>query len=296
MRQQPITDESFSEAEAMRIVRGFSPAGRPRNTLRDSQDHSCRDVLARTFRDEVIPRLLTSRASCSTVAAAAEPAGPTLENVSTLTDLVMAGDQAQARDLVEAMQESGVSCESLLLNLLTPTAHRLGTMWEEDLCGFADVTIGLVGLAKVMRLVTGAFDGAVETGREGPRALLVQMPGEQHGLGLAMLAHFFRRAGWNIRREPVITSADLVGMVKAEWFSLVGLSVACDDRLDSLAADIKAIRRASRNPAVGVMVGGPPFIAYPQLAELVGADGTAADGRQAVQQAQCLVSLLARER
>jgi methanogenic corrinoid protein MtbC1 len=44
------------------------------------------------------------------------------------------------------------------------------------------------------------------------------------------------------------------------------------------------------------MVGGPPFIQHPLLAEMVGADGTASDGQLAVKQAEKLVSHQARAR
>jgi methanogenic corrinoid protein MtbC1 len=40
------------------------------------------------------------------------------------------------------------------------------------------------------------------------------------------------------------------------------------------------------------MVGGPVFLAHPELVAMVGADATAADGRQAVQQAQRLLMLI----
>jgi methanogenic corrinoid protein MtbC1 len=126
--------------------------------------------------------------------------------------------------------------------------------------------------------------------------LLAQMPGEQHGLGLAMVAHFFRRAGWCVQEERAASSADLIGIVHRNWFGLIGISVSCTDRLQQLAIDIRAIRRQSRNRDIGVLVGGPPFMSDPQLALLVGADATACDARQAVSQAQSLISLLAADR
>jgi hypothetical protein len=43
-----------------------------------------------------------------------------------------------------------------------------------------------------------------------------------------------------------------------------------------------------------VLVGGPIFIAHPELVALVGADATAVDGRQAAIQAETMLSLLQR--
>jgi MerR family transcriptional regulator, light-induced transcriptional regulator len=68
------------------------------------------------------------------------------------------------------------------------------------------------------------------------------------------------------------------------------LSVGSEARLDQLAATICAIRRESRNRAIGVLVGGPILVEKPELAVMVGADATAADGPQAVLRAEHICS------
>jgi methanogenic corrinoid protein MtbC1 len=70
------------------------------------------------------------------------------------------------------------------------------------------------------------------------------------------------------------------------------LSVATETRIDVLTETIRAIRRASRNRSVGILVGGPILIDKPELASLVGADATAIDGPQAVQRAEHIFSCL----
>jgi methanogenic corrinoid protein MtbC1 len=297
MRQQLFTSEGFSEAEAARATREHmaAPRNKPQARQHDERRH---DLLKRTVEAEVIPRLLMSRRPLKTLTPqrADEAHPPSAVQVSDLVDLLLACEQPASASFVEAMRDVGTSPESLYLDLLTPAARQLGTMWEEDLCDFTDVTLGLIRLQSIMRMLAPAFIGEVDLRRTGPRALLVQTPGEQHGLGLSMVVQFFTRAGWNVWSEPVATSIDLVDMVRHEFVSIVGISVSCSDRLDAIAHDIRSIRRESRNPAVGIMVGGPVFIEHPQLAAMIGADATASNGREAVQQAQSLVSLLARER
>jgi methanogenic corrinoid protein MtbC1 len=80
-------------------------------------------------------------------------------------------------------------------------------------------------------------------------------------------------------------------MARSGWYSIVGFSVSRDDQLDSVAAEIRNLRQASRNQAIGVMVGGRVFVEHPELVRRVGADATAIDGRDAVHQAQNLVTL-----
>ncbi len=245
------------------------------------------DVLARTVQDEVIPRLLTA---CRPQGVARGAAGPGQEQVHRLVGLVLGDSQADSTAYVEALRDGGTPVEALFLDLLTPAARRLGAMWEDDTCTFSDVTMGMLRLGDVLRLLGRAFAGDSTPPAAAPSALLVQMPGEQHGFGLAMVVQFFRRAGWTVRQAPAVTSAGLTELVAAQWFGLLGISVSCGDRLETLAADIRAVRRRSRNRAISVMVGGPHFVAHPQLAAMVGADATAVDGRQAVRAAQGLLA------
>jgi hypothetical protein len=60
--------------------------------------------------------------------------------------------------------------------------------------------------------------------------------------------------------------------VQAEWFDVLGLSAGHVARADWLRQCITAVRPASRNPGIGVLVGGPWFVDA-----TVGADGVGAD-------------------
>jgi methanogenic corrinoid protein MtbC1 len=169
-------------------------------------------------------------------------------------------------------------------------------MWEEDLCDFTEVTLGVTRLNNMMRLICAAFDEVPQPALGAPSALLLQAPGEQHGLGLSMVVHFFRRAGWNVRAEPQSEAEGLIDLVGHTWFDMIGISVSCSNRLDRLAACIAGLREASCNPSIVIMVGGPPFIEDPLLAATMGADSTAADARLAVETAHSLISRLGQQR
>ena len=123
------------------------------------------------------------------------------------------------------------------------------------------------------------------------------VPGEQHSFGLRIVTDFFRYAGWEVWSEPDLRAdSDLVQLVRGEWFAVVGLSLSCETRLDAMTSGIRALRRASRNRALGILVGGPLFNSHPELVARVGADATAIDGGQAPIQAQNVLALLARRR
>lgn len=122
-----------------------------------------------------------------------------------------------------------------------------------------------------------------------PRALLLPVPGEQHTFWLSIVLDYFVRAGWEARLGPASSRQGALALITRERTELVGLSFARDDRIPDASALISAIRNASRNKSLIIMMGGPPFVADQDLAGRIGADATATDGQQAVLRANELL-------
>ena len=292
MRQQVAERYSWNNSEE--AAQGGATIDRPPFVIGSVASEQRLSRLTRTVEAEIIPRLvLAGRAAAERRSAPAVP-GPTAEDVAELAGIILAKDASIASAYAQAMHARGMSVEALYLDLLAPAARRLGDLWDADRADFVEVTIGLGRLQQVLRQLGPDFH-AEATGRShGRRALIVSAPGEQHTFGQVMVAEFFCRAGWSVWRGLGESTDTLVDLVRNEWFAIVGFSVGCDGRLERLASAIRAIRRASRNRTIGVMVGGPIFIEHPELAALVGADATAADARQATVQAETMLTLLAR--
>ncbi len=249
------------------------------------------DALALSIETDIVPRLLLSRRGGDR----AQPKVPTFitgDEVRRFTDLVMIGNPIRTTAFVDRLRARGVLTDAVFLDLLGPSALLMGDMWCDDRCSFGDVTLGMVHLQQMLRDLIPVFHSEVAPRPEVRRALLVPAPGEQHGLGLQIVTEFMRRAGWQVWCGAPASRQELLDIVHQEWFALIGLSTACSDRLESLSAAVRLIRRASRNPAVGVMVGGPVFIDHPELAAAIGADATAVDGRHAAQQAENVLDLM----
>lgn len=286
--------DQSGEPEAARLPYGKAPNARPRSAPHFAARR--RAILKRTVEFDVIPRLLLTRNAVRPALAQLASTAINADHVTQLTTLALTRNEPAAASFVEVMQEQGFAPEALYLQLLAPTARRLGEMWEEDLCDFTEVTVALWRLQTAMRALSTAFVAAEAHPLAGPRALLVPLPGEQHTFGLAMVVDFFRRAGWNAWSGQVGSRGDLAAMVRAEWIDLVGFSIASDARLDVARSEVRAVRQASRNPDLIVMAGGPPFIADGGLAASIGADATASDGLLAAQQAHGLLRLRAGRR
>lgn len=261
----------------------------------DRPDKGRRAGLASTIEGEIIPRLVLAQRAASGEGRQ-DRKGPLVldaSHIDQLADLLMTQDAQVALAYVEAIRGQGTSLGSIYLDLLAPTARRLGELWHEDRCSFFEVTLGLCALHQLLRsLAPGTVRGGRETALE-RRVLLCPAPGEQHTFGLVMVGEFFRRSGWDVRFENPETVADLSRLVRGDYFAVIGITVGCATPLKCVAPAILAARRASCNKSLGVLVGGSIINARPELVSLMGADATAGDGRRAVQQAEGVVRLLA---
>lgn len=276
---------------------GVTPRGRAavrppgRAGLAGSRPARPADGLVRTIEARIIPQLMLVHR----VAVDRRPAhrGPAPDAVRALAELVLARDTRAAVAAVEAQVARGVGLEAAYLDLLAPAARYLGELWDQDRIDFVQVTLGLCRLQQVVHTLGQAVPGRgdPELAREpAHRILLATLAGDQHSFGLTLLAEFFRRAGWDVHEAPGATRADLLALVRREPFAAVGLSVGCESRLDATASILAALRRAACNPQLAVLVGGPAFAGHPERVALVGADATAADGREATAAVRALLA------
>ncbi len=271
-------------------------AWRRRTESAEETEASSRDRLVRTIEGEIIPRLMmVHRAEAGFYGDTGGQGRPLDgEDVAEFARLVLEHDAPVASSYLAALRAQGVTLEAIFLDLMAPAARLLGELWVADLRDFSEVTIGLSRMQQLLRELSPAFENEGEMRGQGRRILLAAAPGEQHTFGIFMVEEFFRRAGWDVWSHPTTSRQGIIQAVRKEWFSVVGLSFSCDILLDQHSSFIRSVRRYSRNPTVGVMVGGRSFVDDPDLVSRIGADVTAADARQAVMQAQSLLDMLAR--
>jgi methanogenic corrinoid protein MtbC1 len=247
--------------------------------------------LAKTIETEVIPRLVEHLR---------DPAGPALvqpaeSDVRALVQHLLEDDSSGIDELLHALQAGGIDVGTLYAELLAPAARRLGEMWEFDRVDFAAVTVGLGRLQRLLRKLSPAFGSEVEHPAHGRRIVLTQPDSEQHIFGLAMVAEFFRRDGWDVLGGVAGVGLDAAAWVRRDWFDVVGFSIGSELSLPWLRNTVAEVRRLSRNPSIVVMVGGPLFTLNPGWVAEVGADATA-DGRSAPQIAENLLVRHSQER
>ncbi len=229
--------------------------------FQDGLSHRQLAVLEKLIENSIVPRLLfgSRTAFHSVISDEQASIAVTVENVGELAELVTKQDAAASIAYFETLRAGGASVETLFQDLLVPVARRLGELWDEDINDFMDVTRGAGQLQQIVREYSEAFHREARQPVANRRMLLMTMPGEQHTLGISMIGEHFRRAGWQVWGGPPRTKNDILELVEAQWFDVIGLSLSRVPNSTIIASDIAQIRQASMNKGVIVQIGGRPF-------------------------------------
>lgn len=240
---------------------------------------------------EIIPRLIRAYQDPCQVAQDQPAIFP--EEVEAFAQALLAQNIPLAHDIVVRLSARGLGMDCIYLQLFTDAARYLGVLWENDQCNFSQVTLCLWRMQTMLYDLSPSFHSSAKhsvlPGSAEHRILLGSLPGQQHTFGLSMLAEFFRREGWDTLSVPSPQSGELLDSLSLQWFDVLALTASMDGEIKELGKIIKSGRKASRNPHLAVLVGGPLFLRQPELAALVGADGMAADAPSALALAAKLV-------
>jgi len=238
--------------------------------------------LSEIIADEIVPRLRLIHHGVA--AAPVEHVG--MVEIAEFAALTMLMNNDGASQYFEKMRVQTVSVENLFIDLLAPTARYLEGLLEQDRCDPIDFTLGIARLQQFLAIF-GAI-GRIAAGRE-HHALLVTMPGERHVFDRDLIAALMHKAGWETSATSCRSVRDAAALASHEWFGLLSVTLSNTSGVETVARVIKAVRRASSNQSIRIMVGGPVFLREPALAVQVGADAAALDPASAVGVAEGLI-------
>lgn len=249
-------------------------------------------ILLRIIKDEVIPGLACKtknterRSSAEKAAKALVAAGQPLahqQQIELLTALALNTSEAPIRDHVAALMAAGLTHGELFSDLLANVARRLGTMWEDDACSFIDVTIGVGRLHDIVHALSPSAADQAGTGTSPrPSLYLLPAPGEQHIFGLLVLSEHFRASGWRVEVGHKADDVDVAfGLIRQNNCDCIGVTISAERCIAPLTQLLSSLRnsQASSKP---VLIGGAACQRDPNLAERVGADGSATNETEAV--------------
>jgi MerR family transcriptional regulator, light-induced transcriptional regulator len=211
--------------------------------------------------------------------AAPGPPNPWPE-ASSFEAALLAGSQLEALAVVNRCIENGRSLIDVELHVVQPSLYRIGEEWQANRVSVAKehmataIAVSVMTMGLLQSLPSEAIDR---------RVLLACVAGNNHCVGLRMVADAFQLSGWDVQYLGAdVPTASIIRQAE-EWKAhLVGVSVAFAQQVP-VAKEIVAQlaeRFGSSRPAV--IIGGLAINHFSRLADVVGADAFGADASAAV--------------
>lgn len=227
--------------------------GRPVTTmLRPQRPETRGGSIEQVVRALVVPRLALSFGAAEAPPRAIPPAMPM--PVAALVLALADPSIEAAASLVDAAQQQGIATEMICDALLVPACRELRAHHEAGCCTESFYALGQARLTMLMHRLPWP---ALGTGARPPRtALTLLTAGCLDDFEYALVERRFERAGWTTRRCGTVVSDEAVALVRGGWWSIAWVGMGRHDPLHRMGAMIRAMRRASLNPALGILCGG----------------------------------------
>jgi len=267
----------------------YRARGLPEQLLSDTA-LSLADVLREALPPQafsaVEPILAAERALLASAPQHPETAPATAQDprVAELLELVLQGRREAALRIALGQAESTGS-EAFVESVLVPLQRELGRLWQAGAIHVGDEHLGSRVTEEILARLSARADEAPALGL---RVVVAATAGDLHDIGARMIALQLERAGWEVLFLGAnVPTRDLVLSLRDQRADLLALSVSQCLHARGAAATVAAAHAAE--PRVPVLVGGPPFLAVPDLWRVIGADAQASGAAEACRAALALV-------
>jgi methylmalonyl-CoA mutase cobalamin-binding domain/chain len=211
---------------------------------------------------------------------------PGEELLTELYDKTLTGNGPAVLDLTRTGLGQGLGPETLLYDALIPALEEVGARFERGDFFVPEMLIAGKAMAGALEILRPLL---AETGAEAIGTVVMgTVKGDVHDIGKNLVNIMFEGAGFQVIDLGVQVSPEkFVDAVKVHKPDIVGFSAFLTTTMPMFKANINALTKAGLRDQVIVMVGGAPVTQ--EYADVVGADGYAADASTAVVRAKELI-------
>jgi MerR family transcriptional regulator, light-induced transcriptional regulator len=214
------------------------------------------------------------------------------EEIDEITQLLLSSKEDAFELAITFLKTHGTSINYIVLDLIPAIARRLGKQWEDDILSFAEVSIGVNKLERVIHKLDYLFQ-VTQLEKRGNQSILISVfPGSQHSLGTLILSNYFIHSGWNVYRPDNANLESINYKLESTNHDAIAISISCDDQLQQLPNIISSLREKSKNPKIMVLIGGPLYNKAPAKFDHIQADVKAFTPEESVEKLEQLLSQL----
>ena len=208
------------------------------------------------------------------------------ELLSELYDKTLTGNGPAVLELTRTGLDQGLGPETLLYEALIPALEEVGARFERGDFFVPEMLIAGKAMAGALEILRPLL---AETGAETIGTVVIgTVKGDVHDIGKNLVNIMFEGAGFQVIDLGVQVSPEkFVDAVRTHKPDIVGFSAFLTTTMPMFKANINALTKAGLRDRVIVMVGGAPVTQ--EYADVVGADGYAADASTAVVKAKELI-------
>src|SRR6195952_485513 len=204
-----------------------------------------------------------------------------------LYDETLVGNAPRVLELTHEALGMEMEPQTLLFDALIPSLEEVGARFERGDFFVPEMLIAGRAMAGAMeRLRPLLVEGGIETIG---KFLMGTVKGDVHDIGKNLVNIMLEGAGFEVIDLGVqVAPETFVAKIQEHKPDIVGFSAFLTTTMPMFKANINALQKAGIRDAVAVMVGGAPVTQ--EYANVVGADGYAADASAAVVLAKELIA------
>jgi 5-methyltetrahydrofolate--homocysteine methyltransferase len=206
--------------------------------------------------------------------------------LSELYDKTLVGNRPEVLTLTRQGLSDGLGPETLLYEALIPALEEVGARFERGDFFVPEMLIAGKAMAGALDILRPLL---AETGAESiGKVVMGTVKGDVHDIGKNLVNIMFEGAGFEVIDLGVQVSPEkFVNAVIEHKPDILGFSAFLTTTMPMFKANMNALTKAGLRDEVIVMVGGAPVTQ--EYADVVGADGYAADASAAVAKAKELL-------
>src|SRR6266704_4061140 len=209
------------------------------------------------------------------------------EILKGLYDQTLVGNAPEVLRLTNQGLADGLGPETILFDALIPSLEEVGARFERGDFFVPEMLIAgkaMAGALEILRPLL-AETGAATIGT----IVMGTVKGDVHDIGKNLVNIMFEGAGFQVIDLGVqVAPEKFIAAIIEHQPDIVGFSAFLTTTMPMFKANINALTKAGLRDKVKVMVGGAPVTQ--EYADVVGADGYAADASAAVVRAKQLIS------
>lgn len=198
------------------------------------------------------------------------------------------GEHHRASQLIQDAVAAGTSVREIYLQVFQPVQFEIGRLWQTNRMTVAQEHFCTAAARDTLSRLDPHLIASVKNGYT---LVATCVSGDQHEIGVRMVADFFEMDGWNTYYLGGDTPhADVISSLVDQHADMLAISATIPHHVEAVKQLIRAVRADPGCGRVIILAGGFPFNRDPDLWRDLGADGSAVDAQGAVDLADRLMA------